>query len=256
MPRGARELREIQSGHWDDSCDAKRSTSPNRSQIWNTVWQFSNHSPSLSFCLNRKSAARLKTPGKWTALRERKACSGCTTVKSLGDLCQIPPLCCPCWLSHDTFWEGGKINQYQEDGSELQAVYVPGEELHIKKVWKQLRDTLIRQVAGPLERILNRLIHQRNGLMWSNPRGSIGEAAALRPRSLWQVLTERLWPSFKRAKHALKMEIRAGARRACIWTESKWTPKNKVCREVVRTLFLVFVLRPRARMWRRTISLW
>ncbi len=141
------------------------------------------------------------------------------------------------------------MNQYQEDGSELQAVYVPGEELHIKKVWKQLRDTLIRQVAGPLERILNRLIHQRNGLMWSNPRGSIGEAAAIRPRSLRQVLTERLWPSLKRAKHALKMEIRAGARRACIWTESKWTPKNKVCREVVRTLFLVFVLRPRARMW-------
>ncbi len=77
--------------------------------------------------------------------------------------------------------KGVKVNQCQEDGSELQAVYVSGEEL---------RDTLIRRVAGPVERILNGLIHQKKGLMWSNPRGYTGEAAAMRPRSLRQVLTE------------------------------------------------------------------
>ncbi len=32
---------------------------------------------------------------------------------------------------------------------------------HIKRVQKQLRDTLIRRVASPVERILNSLIHQR-----------------------------------------------------------------------------------------------
>ncbi len=120
MPRGAGELRENQSGHWDDSCDAKRftSASPNRSQIWTTVWRFSIHSPGLRFYLDRKSAARFKTPGKWTALRESnlfwdqkrrwQAWSGCATVNSLGDLCGIPPPCCPSWLSHDTLWEGGE----------------------------------------------------------------------------------------------------------------------------------------------------
>ncbi len=73
MPRGAGELRENQSRNWDDSCGAKRFTcaSPNRSQIWATVWQFNIHSPGLSFCLDRKSAARFKTPGMWTALKER-----------------------------------------------------------------------------------------------------------------------------------------------------------------------------------------
>ncbi len=73
MPRGAGELMENQSGHWNDSCDAKRSSSasPNKSQIWATVWRFNIHSPGLSFCLDRKSAARFKTPGTWTALRER-----------------------------------------------------------------------------------------------------------------------------------------------------------------------------------------
>ncbi len=62
-----------QSGHWDDSWEAKRSTSasPNRSQIWDTVWRFNIHSPGLSFCLDRKSAARFSIPGTWTALKER-----------------------------------------------------------------------------------------------------------------------------------------------------------------------------------------
>ncbi len=54
---------------------------------------------------------------------------------------------------------------------------------HIKRVRKQLHDTLIRRVAGPVKQILNSLIHQRNGLMWSNSRSSTGEAAAMRPRS-------------------------------------------------------------------------
>ncbi len=58
---------------WDDSWEAKRSTSalPNRSQIWDTVWRFNIHSPGLSFCLDRKSAARFSIPGTWTALKER-----------------------------------------------------------------------------------------------------------------------------------------------------------------------------------------
>ncbi len=73
MPRVVGKFRENQSGHWDDSWEAKRSTSalPNRSQIWDTVWRFNIHSPGLSFCLDRKSAARFSTPGTWTALKER-----------------------------------------------------------------------------------------------------------------------------------------------------------------------------------------
>ncbi len=219
-----------------------------------------------------------------------QACSGCVTLNPLGDLCGIPPPCCPSWLSHDTSWERGESEsvpgrQLWAPGSscarrgtllskhcvpvclrktEPQPVIdvsvvtmwrrwnVPSltplrrkvGSRHIKRVQKQLRYTLIRRVAGPVERILNSLIHQRNGLMWSNPRVSTEEAAAMRPRSLRQVLTETWWTSLKRAKHALKLEIWAGAWRACIWTESKWTPKNPVCRVVVRTLFLVFVLRP------------
>ncbi len=53
--------------------EAKRSTSalPNRSQIWDTVWRFNIHSPGLSFCLDRKSAARFSLPKMWTALKER-----------------------------------------------------------------------------------------------------------------------------------------------------------------------------------------
>ncbi len=42
------------------------------------------------------------------------------------------------------------------------------------------------------------------------------------------MLTETWWFSLKWAKH---LEIRAGARRTCIWTQSKWTPKNTVCWE-------------------------
>ncbi len=70
-----RELRENQNRHWDDSCDAKSSTSdsPNRYQIWATVWRFNIHFPSLSFCLDRKLAARFKTHRTWTALKKRNS---------------------------------------------------------------------------------------------------------------------------------------------------------------------------------------
>ncbi len=123
---------------------------------------------------------------------------------------------------------------------------------HIKRVRKQLRDTLIRRVAGPLERILNSLIYQRNSLRWSNPRGSTGEAGAMRPRSLQQVLTETWWPSLKQAKHALKLEIRAWAR---------WLAFERNANEPSKTQFVEkgrehSCLRPRARIWQRTISLW
>ncbi len=94
---------------------------------------------------------------------------------------------------------------------------------HINRCRQQLRDTLIRRVAGTVWCNLSSFIQQRNGLMWSSPRGNTGEAAAIRPNSLRQVPTETRWPSLKRAKHAVKTGIRAGAKRACIWTESKRT---------------------------------
>ncbi len=127
---------------------------------------------------------------------------------------------------------------------------------HINRCRQQLRDTLIRRVAGTVGFNLSSFIHQRNGLMWSSPRGNTGEAAAIRPNSLWQVPTETWWPSLKRAKHAVKTGIRAGAKRACIWTESKRTPRNTVRWDGRSTLFLAFILRPREWMWPRTISLW
>ncbi len=92
---------------------------------------------------------------------------------------------------------------------------------HCKRGWEQLRDTLIWRVAGTVGCNLSSFIHQRNALMWSNPRGNTGEAAAMR-----QVPTETWRPSLKRARHAVKLDIRAGANRACIWMESKWTPRN------------------------------
>ncbi len=127
---------------------------------------------------------------------------------------------------------------------------------HIKRCQQQLRDTLIRRVAGTVGCNLSSFIHQRNGLMWSSPRGNTVEAAAMRPNSLWQVPTETWWPSLKRARHAVRTGIRAGAKRACIWTESKRTPRNTVRWDGRSTLFLAFILRPREWMWPRTISLW
>ncbi len=127
---------------------------------------------------------------------------------------------------------------------------------HIKRGRQQLRDTLIRRVAGTVGCNLSSFTHQRNGLMWSNRRGNTGEAAAMRPISLRQVPTETWWPSLKRARHAVRSDIQAGAKRACIWTESKRTPRNTVRWDGRSTLFLAFILRPREWMWPRTISLW
>ncbi len=127
---------------------------------------------------------------------------------------------------------------------------------HCKRGREQQRDTLIRRVAGTVGCNLSSYIHQRNSLMWSNPRGNTGEAAAMRPSSLWHEPTETCRPSLKRARHAVKLDIRAGAKRACIWMESKWTPRNRVRWDGRSTLFLAFILRPREWMWRRTISLW
>ncbi len=92
---------------------------------------------------------------------------------------------------------------------------------HCKRGREQLRNTLIRRVAGTVGCNLSSFIHKRNGLMWSNPMGYTGEAAAMRPSSLRQVPTETLRPSLKRARHAVKLDIRAGAKRACIRMESK-----------------------------------
>ncbi len=196
---------------------------------------------------------------------------GCMTMNPLVIyMGYYPHVVCPDNHMTPPEW-GEKVNQCQEDGSQLQAFYVPVQTLHaglplkttpqpvknasivtiwrrwiapilntlwrkrgshqIKRVRKQLCDTLTSRVAGPVEWTPESLIHQMNGLMWSNPRGSSGEAVAMRPKSLWQVLTETWWYSLKRAKHVLRLEIRAGARWACIWTETKWTTKNTVCWE-------------------------
>ncbi len=197
-----------------------------------------------------------------------QACPGCVHIVR-PDYNMMPPE------------NGEKILQSQEDSPEFQAVYMPKEELflplstcrpsfediltplwrktgsrHINRCQQQLRDTLIRRVAGTVGCNLSSFIHKRNGLMWSSPRGNTGEAAAIRPNSLRQVPTETWWPSLKRAKHAVKTGIRAGAKRACIWTESKRTPRNTVRWDGRSTLFLAFILRPREWMWPRTISLW
>ncbi len=140
MPRGAGELREKQSGHWDDSCDAKRSTSalPNKSKIWATIWWFNIHSPDLNFCLHRKLAARIKTHETWTALKERNLS---WAQKRRRHACLWTPLAIYMGYyhhpvrpdNHITSPEGGeKVNQCQEDGSQLQAVYVPEEELLVQ----------------------------------------------------------------------------------------------------------------------------
>ncbi len=169
---------------------------------------------------------------------------------------------------------GEKLLQSQEDSPEFQAVYMPREELFLPLParrsafedripachWCFRRDhmaTVDRTHSHPAVWCnLSSFIHQRNGLMWSNPRGNTGEAAAMRPNSLRQVPTETWWPSLKRARHAVRSGIRAGAKRACIWTESKRTPRNTVRWDGSSTLFLAFILRPREWMWPRTISLW
>ncbi len=127
----------------------------------------------------------------------------------------------------------------------LTPLWRKAESRHCKRGREQLRDTLIRRVAGTVGCNLSSFIHQRNGLMWSNPRGNTGEAAAMRPNSLRQVPTETWWPSLKRARHAVKLDIRAGAKRACIWMESKRSPRNTVRWDGRSTLFLPFILRPR-----------
>ncbi len=45
---------------------------------------------------------------------------------------------------------------------------------HCKRGREQLCDTLIRRVAGIVGCNFSSFIHQRNGLMWSNPRGNTG----------------------------------------------------------------------------------
>ncbi len=72
----------------------------------------------------------------------------------------------------------------------ITPILTPLQSRHIKRGRQQLRDTLIRRVAGTVGCNLSSFIHQRNGLMWNNPRGNKGEAAAMRPNSLRQVPTE------------------------------------------------------------------
>ncbi len=97
-----------------------------------------------------------------------QGCSGCATVNPHGDLCGIPPPCFPQPVidaSVVTMWRWW-ITPI------LTPLWRKVGSCHSKSVWKQLRDTLSRRVAGPVKWILYSLMHQRNGLMWSNPRGS------------------------------------------------------------------------------------
>ncbi len=108
MPRVVGKLRENQSGHWDDSWEAKRSTSalPNRSQIWDTVWRFNIHSPAWASVSteNRPPGSVLperEPPSKrGTCLGTKgedgaQACPGCATLNLLGGLCGTQPPYCP-----------------------------------------------------------------------------------------------------------------------------------------------------------------
>ncbi len=203
-------------------------------KIWATVWWFSIHSPGLSFCLNRKSSARFKTPGTWTALRveelvlwpkEKTAC------KPVQDVRPWTPLAVYVGYHHHVVHPDYHMTPPEKEEK------VAGRRLWAPGSLCARRGTLLSKHHAPV--CLRRPHPSQSlmcpsqpcppkGFMWSNPRRSTGEAAAMRPRSLRQVLTETWWPSLKRARHALKLEIRAGARRACIWTESKWTLKTKM----------------------------
>ncbi len=83
---------------------------------------------------------------------------------------------------------------------------------HTKMAWRQVPDTLTHPYSYP--RIPRYFIPQRNGLIWSSPRGRNREAADTRR------------PILKRAEHDWMLSTRAGARRACIEVESRQTPKN------------------------------
>ncbi len=105
---------------------------PNRSQIWDTVWWFNIHSPGLSFCLDRKSSARLVFPERKLSSRKgtctgtkgedgAQACPGCATVNLLDGLCGTQPPCCPSWLWYDA--PGGRGENTSKPGRQP---WVPG----------------------------------------------------------------------------------------------------------------------------------
>ncbi len=284
--------------YWDDSWEAKRSTSalPNRFHIWDTVWRFNIHSLGLSLSVSTENQPqgsvfqeRELPSKKGTCPRTKgedgaQACPGCATVNLPDGLCETLPPYCPFWLWYDAPREWGEntskpgrqpwvpgslcarkgtllsiprspvyLRRPRPSPSLMRPSWSYGDggshpfwprsgekrgSRHCKRGREQLHDTLIRRVVGIVGCNLSSFIHQRNGLIWSNPRGNTGEAAAMRPSSLRQVPTETWWPSLKRARHAVKLDIWAGAKRACIWMESKRTPKNTVRWDGRSTLFL------------------
>ncbi len=203
MPRVVEKLRENQSGHWDDSWEAKRSTSDllKRSQIWDTVWRFNIHSPGLSFCLDRKSAARFSIPGTWTALKERKPVQGARPWPSLmvyvghnrhivrSDYDMIPPEngekiprrqpwvpgslyakrgtlpstpcspVCPQSAPQPVIDASFVIIWRQWIAPILTPLWRKAGSRHSKRVRQQLRDTLVRRVAGTVGCNLSSFIH-------------------------------------------------------------------------------------------------
>ncbi len=124
---------------------------------------------------------------------------------------------------------------------------------HTKRARRQAPDTLSRRRDGQEGRIPMDFFHQRNGLVWSSPKGT-GEASAKRPKSLQHRPTDMRRPSLKRAVHDWMLSTRAGPRWACIEVESRQTSKNVVCWAGVSTIFWPFSRRPSSRRWRE--SLW
>ncbi len=160
MPRGAGELREKQSGHWDDSCDAKRSTSalPNKSKIWATIWWFNIHSPDLNFCLHRKLAARIKTHETWTAQLQA------VYVPEEELLVQTSHAGLPSKTAPQPVRNASIVTIWRQwIAPILTPLWRKRGYRHNKRVRKQLRDTLTRRVDGPVEWTPEIFIHQRGG---------------------------------------------------------------------------------------------
>ncbi len=118
----------------------------NRYQIWATT----STSPVWASVLTGKLSARFKThrnvncsqgeelscpnPARWSALE--RPCPSLSLMRE--------------WACHWR-WIAPILTPLREKS---------GGSRHIKRVRKQLRDTLIRRVAGPVEQILSNLIHQ------------------------------------------------------------------------------------------------
>ncbi len=139
-PRRAGCVRENQSGQWDVSRDANRSTCawPNSFYISSTTSGWSLHSPGLSPCLDRMSAPIFWAPGMQVARIDNTSfgttggfgtpvCKVDVTANLPGDLCRRPPMCCLSGQAHGGPWDLLGNSWEQEIQPTYQAVDVPWE---------------------------------------------------------------------------------------------------------------------------------